>query len=131
MATSQDMTKASEVPIDRQSEIDEKEQVDHLEAAPRSSDPKVAALQDGIEALHRLTPEEYDALHKKLVRKVGGERATFSVKRVLIIRLTLDCCQSCLSFLFSITSTGMLWRMFSPPQSSVLSGTNLGMALTK
>lgn len=64
-------TEASEVPIDRQSDVDEKEQVDHIEAAPISEDPKVAALQAGIEALHGLTQEEYDALHKRLVRKVS------------------------------------------------------------
>ena len=74
MATIQEAPKTTEVPIARQSDVDEKEQVDHLEAAPRSSDPKTAALQDGIEALHRLSQEEYDALHKRLVRKVSGHQ---------------------------------------------------------
>lgn len=60
------------VSIDRQSDIDEKEQVDHVEASAQPADPKAAALQEGMEALQRLSQDEYDALHKRLVRKVGN-----------------------------------------------------------
>ena len=109
MATTQNLTKASEVPLDRQSDIDEKEQVDHLEAATRSTDPRTAALQEGIEALHRLTPEEYEALHKRLVRKVSGKypMLTFVPIRLDHFRSILVSCLFCSFFLFSITSIEM------------------------
>lgn len=72
MSNPHELNKATEVPIDRLSEVDEKEQVDHIEAAPRSSDAQTAALQDSIAALQTLSQAEYDALHKRLVRKVSG-----------------------------------------------------------
>lgn len=68
------------MPLDRQSDIDEKERVDHIEAAARPTDPKAAALHDGMEALQRMSQDEYDALHKKLVRKVSFDREESSMQ---------------------------------------------------
>lgn len=50
-----------------------KESIHHVEATVFSSDPKVAALQSEIEELLLLSPEDYDIVHRELVRKVSGQ----------------------------------------------------------
>lgn len=58
------------VPIDP--DLDGKESVHHMEAAALSNDPKVAALQADIEDLLRLSEEDYEVVHRRLVRKVSS-----------------------------------------------------------
>jgi len=53
-------------------DLDGKESVHHMEAAVLSNDPKVAALQVNIEELLRLSEEDYEVVHRRLVRKVNA-----------------------------------------------------------
>ena len=54
-------------------DLDGKESIHHEEATVLSSDPKVAALQSEIEELLLLSQEDYDTVHRRLVRKVSGQ----------------------------------------------------------
>ena len=54
-------------------ELDGKESIHHVEATVLSSDPKVAALHSEIGDLLRLSQEDYDIVHRRLVRKVSGQ----------------------------------------------------------
>jgi hypothetical protein len=54
-------------------DLDGKESIHHVEATILSSDPKVAALQSEVEELLRLSQEDYDIVHRRLVRKVSGQ----------------------------------------------------------
>ena len=53
-------------------DLDGKESIHHVEATILSSDPKVA-LQSEIEELLRLSQEDYEIVHRRLVRKVSRQ----------------------------------------------------------
>jgi len=70
-------------------DLDGKESIHHVEATVLSRNPEVAAIQSGIEELLLLSQEDYDIIHKNLVKKVSGSNI------VPDIRSTPDFCQSC------------------------------------
>jgi hypothetical protein len=53
-------------------DLDGKESNHHVEATVLSNDPKVA-LQSEIEELLRLSQEDYEIVHRRLVRKVSRQ----------------------------------------------------------
>jgi hypothetical protein len=53
-------------------DLDGKESIHHVEATVLSNDPKVA-LQSEIEELLRLSQEDYEIVHRRLVRKVSRQ----------------------------------------------------------
>jgi len=52
-------------------DLDGKGSISHVEATVLSSDPRVALLQSEIEELLQLSQEEYEIVHRRLVRKVS------------------------------------------------------------